>query len=461
MMSFLRSSLARLMAALPSPTLLPTTLASTALVSMALALGSATVQAQSQTQARAQPRMADYILAIVNQELVTANELSLRVAQVREDARRNGTRLPPEQELREQLLETLINERVQITHARESGQRVEDAELDRAVANVAAQNQLTVPQLRDRLRTEGIDYVRFRNNIRDQIMIERLREREVQARIRITDAEIDEYLARQRASGANAQLNIAQVLVAVPEGASEAVVAERQAVAQAALARIQAGEPFDAVARAVSEDANKENGGEIGLRPVARLPEVFLNHVRELGSGEVNPALLRTGAGFHILKVVERRETDGLTVTQTRSRHILLRPSQQLSQQAAVRRLAEFKRQIESGARTFESIAREHSEDGSGPQGGDLGWVSPGGFVPEFEEAMNALPARGISDPVVSRFGVHLIQVLDRRDVRLDPKQQREQARAALREQKYDQASSEWIRELRARAYVEMREPPQ
>ncbi|CAN7608577.1 peptidylprolyl isomerase [Rhizobacter sp. LjRoot28] len=442
MMSFARLSLARL-----SPVLL----------TMLLALGHAAPHAQ----ARPAPRTADYILAIVNQELVTANELALRVAQVRDEARRNGTRLPPEEELRNQLLETLINERVQITHARDSGQRVEDTELDRAVANVAAQNQLTVPQLRDRLRAEGIDYVRFRNNIRDQIMIERMREREVQARIRITDGEIDEYLARQRASGANTQLNIAQVLVSVPEGASEAVVAERQAKAQAALARIQGGEPFDAVARAISEDANKETGGEIGLRPAARLPEVFLNHVRDIPSGQVNPALLRTGAGFHILKVVERRENDGLTVTQTRSRHVLLRPSQQLSQQAAVRRLSEFKRQITSGARSFESIAREHSEDGSGPQGGDLGWVSPGGFVPEFEEAMNALPIKGVSEPVVSRFGVHLIQVIDRRDIRLEPKQQREQARAALREQKYEQASSEWIRELRARAYIEMREPPQ
>lgn len=413
-------------------------------------------------QARRQvPRTADYIVAVVNSELVTANELELRVAQVRDEARRSGGRLPPDDELRRQLLDALIDERVQITYARDSGMRVEDTELERAVANIAAQNQLTTTQLRDRLRAEGIDYVRFRNNIRDQIMIERNREREVQARIKITDADIDDYLAKQRSSGASTQFNIAQVLVTVPEGATDAVVAERQAVAQAALTRIQGGEDFAAVARQVSEDANKEKGGEIGMRPGSRLPEVFLNVVRDLKTGQVSPTLLRSGAGFHILKVIERRDTGGLVVTQTRARHILLRPSQQMSAQAASRRLLEFKRQIESGAKTFDALAREHSEDGSGPQGGDLGWVSPGAFVPEFEEVMNSLPINGISDPVTSRFGMHLIQVMERRDTQVEPKQLREQARSVLRERKYEDAQSEWLREIRARAYIEMREPPQ
>jgi peptidyl-prolyl cis-trans isomerase SurA len=429
---------------------------------LSLLLSAISPVAQAQAQGRRQaPRTADYILAVVNSELVTANELEQRVAQVRDEARRNGGRLPPDDELRRQLLEVLIEERVQITYAREAGVRIDDTELERAVANIAAQNQLTAAQLRDRLRAEGIDYVRFRNNIRDQIMIERNREREVQARIRITDAEIDDHLARQRASGATTQFNVAQVLVVVPEGATEAVVAERLAVAQAALARIQGGEDFAAVARQVSEDANKDKGGEIGMRPGSRLPEVFLNAVRDLKTGQVSPTLLRSGAGFHILKVVERRDTGGLTVTQTRARHILLRPSQQLSQQAASRRLLEFKRQIETGAKTFDALAREHSEDGSGPQGGDLGWVSPGAFVPEFEEAMNALAINGISDPVTSRFGLHLIQVMERREAQVDPKQLREQARAALRERKYEEAHGEWLRELRARAYIEMREPPQ
>jgi len=175
----------------------------------------------------------------------------------------------------------------------------------------------------------------------------------------------------------------------------------------------------------------------------------------------VLPTLLRTGAGFHILKVIERRDGGGQTITQTRARHILIRPTQQMSQQAVSRRLLEFKRQIESGAKSFEALAREYSEDGSGPQGGELGWVAPGAFVPEFEDAMNRLQVNGVSEPVVSRFGVHLIQVFGRREAPVDVKQQREQARAALREQKYEDAHAEWLRELRSRAYVEMREPPQ
>lgn len=430
-----------------------------AVLSLLLVSAYPAATAQPRTSA---PRTADYIVAIVNQELVTNGELQLRLNQVRENARRANAQLPPADVLRQQVLDALIDERVQITHARESGQRLDDAEVERAVANVAAQNQLTPTQLRERLRREGVDYLRFRNNVRDQLLLERTREREVQARIRITDTEIENWLDKQRAeAGATIEYNIAQVLVTVPEGASESVVAERRARADAALARIRRGEAFDVVAREVSEDTNRAKGGEIGSRPANRLPDIFVDAVRPLKAGEVSPTLLRSGAGFHILKLVERSEAGALTINQTRARHILLRPSAQLSQQAAAARLVEFKRQIASGARSFEQLARDNSEDGSAAQGGDLGWVSPGNFVPEFEEAMNALAINGLSEPVVSRFGVHLIQVVERRKMALDAKQQREQARAALREQKFEEAYAEWVRELRARAYVEMREPPQ
>ena len=428
---------------------------------LSLLLVSAYPGAIAQPRASA-PRTADYIVAIVNQELVTNGELQARLSQVRDNARRANAQLPPADLLRQQVLDALIDERVQITYARDSGQRLDDAEIERAVTNVAAQNQLTPAQLRERLKREGIDYLRFRNNVRDQLLLERTREREVQARIRITDAEIENWLDKQRAeAGAATEYNIAQVLVTVPEGASESVVAERRARAEAALARIRRGEAFDVVAREMSEDTNRAKGGEIGSRPANRLPDIFVDVVRPLKAGEVSSTLLRSGAGFHILKLIERSEAGALSINQTRARHILLRPSAQLSQQAAAARLIEFKRQIASGARTFDQLARDNSEDGSAPQGGDLGWVSPGSFVPEFEEAMNALAINGLSDPVVSRFGVHLIQVVERRKMALDAKQQREQARAALREQKFEEAYAEWVRELRARAYVEMREPPQ
>jgi peptidyl-prolyl cis-trans isomerase SurA len=418
--------------------------------------------AQASKPARSAPRTADYILAIVNQELVTAGELEQRLARVREQAARSDTKLPPPAELRQQVLDALIDERVQISHAREFSGRVDESELDRAVANVAAQNQVTLAQLRERLAAQGMDFGRFRNNLRDQIMVERTREREVQGRIHVTDAEVDAVLDKQRAAAGGAtEYNIAQILVSVPEGASDAVVAERRARIDAALARVRAGEAFESVAKEVSEDSNRAAGGVIGLRAADRLPDVFVEHVRGLKSGELAPTLLRTGAGFHALKLIERREAAALSVTQTRARHILLRTSPQLSQEAAVRRLAEFKREITSRSKSFEQLARDNSEDSSAASGGDLGgWASPGQFVPEFEEAMNALPIGGVSDPVISRFGVHLIQVTERRQIKLDPKQQREQARNVLREQKFDQAYLDWLRELRARAYVEMREPP-
>jgi peptidyl-prolyl cis-trans isomerase SurA len=350
---------------------------------------------------------------------------------------------------------------VQITHARDSGQRVDDSELDRAVANVAAQNQITMEQLRERLRRDGIDFLRFRGNVRDQLLVERVREREVQARIRVSDLEIDEWLAKRRAEAGRAdELNIAQILVTVPENASEAALAERRARIDAAAARVRGGEAFEAVARELSEDGNRAQGGAIGMRPADRLPDVFVDAVKALRPGEVATQVLRTGAGLHLLKLVDRRDAGAFSIQQTRVRHILLRPSAQLSAQAAATRLAAFRRAIQSGERSFEALARENSEDGSAAQGGDLGWAAPGMFVPEFEEAMNRLEIGGISEPVVSRFGVHLIQVQERRAVTLDARQQREQARAILREQKFDDAYAEWLRELRARAYVEMREPP-
>lgn len=412
-------------------------------------------QAQS---AKVATRPADSIAAIVNQDLVTEIEVQQRAERAREDAKRRGVTLPDAAELRKSALDSLIDERVVLTYAREAGAKIDEVELDRVVANVAAQNNLSLPELRERLKAEGIEYRRFRENLRDQMMVERVREREVQGRIRVNDGDIDEYLAKQREAGkANAQYNIAQVLVIVPEGASPAVVAEKRAKAEAALARIKGGEAFDVVAKQVSEDAYKDKGGELGLRPVAKLPDAFLAQVKDLKPGEVAPELMRSGAGFHVLKLVEKHDGSDGTVVQTRARHVLLRVSPQLTAELAARRLAEFKRSIESGKVTFEAVARENSEDGSASNGGDLGWSSPGGFVPEFEEAMNALSLGGISGPVVSRFGVHLIQVLERRSSTPDPKQVRAQAQSALRERKYEAAYADWVKDLRARAFIEMR----
>jgi peptidyl-prolyl cis-trans isomerase SurA len=298
--------------------------------------------------------------------------------------------------------------------------------------------------------------------VREQIIVERMREREVSQRVRITDTEVEDYLEKQRGQRAGeVEYNIAQILIAVPEGASAAVVSERRALADSAMARVRGGEDFATVAKAVSQDANRERGGEIGLRPADRLPDLFLETVRPLSAGSIAPSVVRSGAGFHILKLVERRDASAFRVTQTRARHILLRVSDASNRDAAVRQMRDWRGQIERGVRRFEDIARERSEDGSASAGGDLGWASPGQFVPEFEQAMNPLPLGGLSEPVVSRFGVHLIQVVERREAALDNKQLRDQARAALREQKFEEAYGEWLKEMRSRAYVERREAPQ
>jgi peptidyl-prolyl cis-trans isomerase SurA len=421
----------------------------------------ATERAAARATDRSATRPGDYIVAVVNQELVTAVEVEMRMRRLAEDAARSGQRLPPADALRKQVVEDLIEERVILTFSRESGGKIDEVELNRAMQAVAAQNQLTTDQLRDRLKKEGIDYARFRSNLSDQLLVERTREREVYPRIRITDAEIDRLIDQQRGNAAaDPVINVAQILVTVPEGAAESVVAERRARAEGALARVRGGASFADVAREVSEDGNRQQGGEIGPRPGSRLPDLFVAAVKTLKPGEVAPALVRSGAGFHVLRLLSRDDGGPLRVTQTRARHILIRPTEQLRVEQAQALVAEYRRRIESGARKFEDVARSFSEDGSAAQGGDLGWTSPGTLVPEFEEAMNRLPIDGLSPPVTSRFGVHLIQVLERRQIEVDPKQAREQARAALREQKFEGAYADWVRDLRGRAYVELREPP-
>ena len=336
-------------------------------------------------QGRAGTTPGDHIVAVVNQELVTAVELQGRIDALRAAAARSGQRAPGAAALRKQALDGLIEERVIVTHARDQGWRIDDAEVDRAVQSVATQNQLTLDQLRQRLQAEGMDMTRFRASLRDQIAVERTREREVIARIVVSDDEIDRELAAQRAAAqANAELNIAQILITVPEGADDATVAARRAVADQALARVNAGEAFEAVARALSEDANREQGGVIGLRPADRLPDLFVSAVRDLQPGQVVAAPVRSGAGFHVLKLLERREAADPALTETRARHILLRTSDQATPEQAAQRLLEFRRQIESGQRRFEDLAREFSEDGSAAAGGDLGWYGPGVMVPEF-----------------------------------------------------------------------------
>jgi peptidyl-prolyl cis-trans isomerase SurA len=409
---------------------------------------------------KAAARSADYLVAVVNSESVTNNEVQVRLAKLQQESIEKGGAQPTQAELRKQALDALVEERVLVTYARDNGVKVDDGEVDRAISNIASSNKMTAEQLRDRLRQQGVDYATFRNGIRDQITIERIREREVIAHIRVTDAEVADYIAKMRGGHtATPQLDIAQILIGVPDKATPAVEAERKARAEQALARVHNGEPFEQVAREMSEDSNKTKGGEMGSRAADKYPDLFAKAVADVKVGGTT-GLVRSGAGFHILKVISRGEESGLTVTQTRVRHIVLRPSAQLGIDAVERRILDFRQQIATGAKTFEEIARQYSEDGSAQSGGDLGWASPGSFVPEFEEAMDKLPISGLSGPVRSRFGVHLIQVLDRRDTTVDPKALREQATNALKEKKFEPAYAEWVADLRAKAFIEYREPP-
>lgn len=423
----------------------------------AAAAGAATAPPQAAPKAR----NADYIVAVVNQELVTQHEVEQATARLKQEAAQAG-RTVDDASARRQALEGLITERVLVSQARDMGVRVDDAELNRAVAGVASANQLTLEQLRQRIQRDGLDWNRFVQSIRDQLMVERLREYEMRNRIRVSEADIDAYLAAQQVrTNREEDLNLAQILIPVPEGASETEVAARQQDALAALARVQGGEAFAEVAKQVSKDANAAQGGEIGAKAASRLPDLFVSAVRNVAVGGVTPELVRSGAGFHILKVISRSAQASTVTTQTHARHILLRPSAELSVDAAVKRMTEWRQQILAGKAKFDELARKHSADeASGAEGGDLGWIGPGQLVPEFETAMNRLANGSVSDPVVSRYGVHLIEVLERRDVTVQAKQLREQARNVLRQRQYAKAYEEWVAELRQQAYVEMREPP-
>ena len=410
---------------------------------------------------------ADYIVAVVNSEPITNNEVRAALQRVMQQLTQQGRPPVDNKELARQVLERLINEKAQLQLARESGITADDAAIDQAEQNIAQQNQLTVPELRRRLAQEGGAVSQFRNQLRDQILLTRLRERELEPRARVSNLEVDQFLREQQSSSspASQEINLAQILVSVPDSATPVQVAALQTRAQRALTRVRAGEDFAALVREfsdASDSASLASGGELGLRTLERYPPLFLEATRDLAVGEVS-ALVRSGAGFHILKVLEKKSAalPAMTVTQSHARHILLRVGPQLSETAARDKLNEFKKSIAAGKADFAALARDHSQDGSAAQGGDLGWASPGMFVPEFEAVMNSLAPGQISEPLVSRFGVHLIQLMERRKAALSPQQQRESVRAMLREKKLDDAYASWAQDVRGRAYVELREPPQ
>ena len=429
--------------------------------SLVWALMAWALSASAQTHANSPSNDRDYIVSIVDSVPITNHDVALRAPQLRDQLKQQGRPVPEGDALLRAALERLIVEKALLQHAKETGITIEDEAVTQAEQRLAAQSQLSVEALHKKIKSEGSSVEGLRQNLRDQLTLQRLTERNVPNRIKVSDIEIDQAVReRQNATmGTNPDIELGHVLIAVPEKASETEIAELQTKAQTVLANLKRGDDLARVAKEFSDGTERDKGGLMGLRAANRYPTLFVDATKNLNVGDVT--LVRSGAGFHILKLVTKRASSVLTITQTHPRHILLRPGGQLSQTTARAQLAEYKRQIEAGHADFDKLAREHSQDASGPEGGDLGWVSPGMFVPEFEEVMNKLQPGQIADPAISRFGVHLIQVLERREAPISEREVREMVRNSLREKKFDETYQLWAQEVRGRAYVEYRDAPQ
>jgi peptidyl-prolyl cis-trans isomerase SurA len=404
----------------------------------------------------------NYIVAVVDAEPITNVDVRLRSVQLRQQLNQKGKVIPEPAELLKESLNKLIDEKALLQFAKETGIAVDEDAVNQAEQRLAAQRQLTVEELHKKTKAEGSSIARLRQNLREQITLQRLTERNVPPRIRVSDAEVEQAIRARKSAfvDPNPDVELGQIFIAVSEKTSAEQIQELQAKATQALTRLKQGEDFGVLVKAYSDGAEREKGGLMGVRPLNRYPTLFADVAQNLKVGEVS-AVIRSGAGFHILKLVSKKNKEQVTVTETRARHILLRPGGKLSQSAARGQLAEYKRQIESGKEDFADLAKAHSQDASAANGGDLGWVTAGTFVPEFEEAMNKLKPTEIADPVVSRFGVHLIQLLARREAPISEKDLRDLVRNQLRNEKFEETYQMWVQEVRGRAYVELRDAPQ
>ena len=398
---------------------------------------------------------ADRIIAVVNDEVITLNELKARIAAVERQLRQQGTQMPPRDVLEKHILERLIVDRVQIQFARETGLRIDDAQLDQTLARIAEGNRMDLAQFRASLEQDGIPWAKFREDIRNEIIVSRSREREVDSKIVVSEGEIDNFLESAGAAGSE-EYNLGHILLRVPEQAKPEQLVRLKARAEDIISQLRGGADFAQLAASYSDAPDGLSGGMMGWRPLERLPSLFAEVVPKLKPGEVSDAV-RNPAGYHILKLIDRRggAIKAQPVEQTHARHILIKTSELVSESEAKRRLVGLKERITHGAE-FAELARLHSNDLSAAKGGDLGWLSPGDTVPEFERAMNSLKPGEVGEPVKSPFGWHLIQVIERR-MDTSKERVRQSARLALRERKADEAYQDWLRQMRDRAYVEYR----
>lgn len=414
------------------------------------------VQAQSGRSAAA-PIEADRIVAIVNDEVITLNDLRARLDSALGQLKRQGTPLPPRDVLERQMLERLIVDRVQLQTARDTGLRIDDSQLDQALNRIASGNKMSLTQFRQALEKDGIRFAKFREEIREEMTVARLREREVDNRLVISDAEVDNFIAAQSSqTGGGEEVQVAHILLRAPESASPEQIQKLKAKADQVLERLRKGEDFSQVAAAYSDAPDALQGGMLAPRPMDRLPGIFAEAVGKMKPGDVSP-LLKSPNGFHIVKLVAKKGSLSLPpVQQTSARHILIKVNELVSESDALHKLAGLRDRLKHGS-DFAELARLYSQDASAAKGGDLGWIYPGDTVPEFERAMNQLGLKEISEPVQSPFGFHLIQVLDRRMQDVSDERKKMAARQALRERKLDEAYQDWLRQIRDRAYVEYR----
>ena len=410
-------------------------------------------------QQSALPRVAlvDRIVAVVNSEVITSGEVSERMKAVTQQLRQQGTPMPPDELLQKQVLERMIMDRLQLQLAKETALRVDDLQLDRTVARVAERNKMTLTQFRRALENDGVDYDKFREEIRNEILLSRLREREVDNRIVVSDNEVDYFLSQQSsAPEAAAEFDLSHIMLRLPEQASPEQVNRQRARAEQLLVQLRDGADFAKLAAGFSDAPDALQGGAMGWRARDRLPDLYAHAADALQPGEVS-GVLRSPAGFHLLKLNQKRGGGGpVVVEQTHVRHILVKTNEVVSEDDAKRKLENLRARISGGA-DFGELAKLNSDDASAVKGGDLGWVYPGDTVPQFEQAMNRLAVGQLSEPIASPFGWHLLQVLERRKADVSGERKRQEARLVLRERKADEAYQEWLRQLRDRAFVEYR----
>lgn len=406
---------------------------------------------------RADPRSVDRVVAVVNSEAITERELERKTQSIMKRLRSQGIELPPPAEMQRQVLDRMVTDLAVQQAAIQSGIRIDDATVDRAIARIAQDANASVAQFRQQMEADGLPFASVREEISNELLISRLRERQIDSRVQVSEAEIDAYLEEQR--NAPAEYNIAQLLVRVPDNATPAEVERFRQRAEAVLADARAGRDFARIASRYEQSGEPLSGGVLGMRPADRLPEPFVAAVADLPAGGV-PPVIRSAAGFHVIKLIERRgggSGQSAPVQQTRARHILMRVNELNSETEVMRRLEEIRERLQAGTVSFADMARQYSVDGSASQGGDLGWVYAGDTVPDFERAMNALEPGQTSAPVRSPFGYHLIQVQERRMDEVSPERLRGAARSALRTRKSAEAYQEWVAQARDRAYVEYR----